>query len=77
MRTEISCGFENKTVTLRKSSFKDRLGIMVETNDRRLPVGIQSFEKIREQGYLYVDNLFETCWQNMKYLLEREVCLRI
>ncbi len=42
---------------------------MVETNDRRLPVGIQSFEEIREQGCLYVDNLFETCWQNMKYLL--------
>ncbi|MGYP004465368999 len=42
---------------------------MVETNDRRLPVGIQSFEEIRKQGYLYVDNLFETCWQNMKYLL--------
>ena len=28
---------------------------MVETNDRRLPVGIQSFEKIRKEGYLYVD----------------------
>ena len=28
---------------------------MVETNDRRLPVGIQSFEKIRKDGYLYVD----------------------
>ena len=28
---------------------------MVETNDRRLPVGIQSFEEIRKQGYLYVD----------------------
>ena len=26
-----------------------------ETNDRRLPAGIQSFEKIREEGYLYVD----------------------
>lgn len=24
-------------------------------NDRRLPVGIQSFEKIRKEGYLYVD----------------------
>ena len=32
-----------------------RLGIMVETNDRILPVGIQSFEKIRKGGYLYVD----------------------
>mgnify|MGYP004655401659 FL=1 len=29
---------------------------MVETNDRRLPVGIQSFEKIRKGGYLYVDS---------------------
>ena len=28
---------------------------MVEINDRRLPVGIQSFEVIREGGYLYVD----------------------
>ena len=28
---------------------------MTEMNDRRLPVGIQSFEKIRKEGYLYVD----------------------
>ena len=28
---------------------------MVETNDRILPVGIQSFEEIRKEGYLYVD----------------------
>ena len=28
---------------------------MVETNDRRLPVGIQSFQKIRKEGFLYVD----------------------
>ena len=28
---------------------------MTEMNDRRLPVGIQSFEKIRKGGYLYVD----------------------
>ena len=28
---------------------------MIETNDRLLPVGIQSFEKIRKEGYLYVD----------------------
>ena len=26
-----------------------------EMNNRRLPVGIQSFEKIRKDGYLYVD----------------------
>ena len=29
--------------------------MMTETNDRRLPVGIQSFEEIRKEGYLYVD----------------------
>ena len=28
---------------------------MVEINDRKLPVGIQSFEEIRKQGCLYVD----------------------
>ena len=28
---------------------------MVETNDRKLPVGIQSFAEIRREGYLYVD----------------------
>ncbi len=28
---------------------------MTATNDRRLPIGIQSFEKIREEKYLYVD----------------------
>ena len=47
---------------MRKSSNKDRLGIMVETNDRRLPVGIQSFEKIRKEGYLYVDKT-DIIWQ--------------
>ena len=35
---------------------------MVETNDRRLPVGIQSFEEIREQGYLYFDKT-DIIWQ--------------
>ena len=30
-------------------------GAMAETRIRRLPVGIQSFEKIRKDGYLYVD----------------------
>ena len=30
-------------------------GAMAETRNRRLPVGIQSFEKIRKDGYLYVD----------------------
>ena len=29
--------------------------MMTEINDRRLPVGIQSFEEIRKEGYLYVD----------------------
>ena len=41
---------------------KQRLGIMVETNDRILPVGIQSFEKIRKEGYLYVDKT-DFIWQ--------------
>ena len=39
-----------------------RLGIMVETNDRILPVGIQSFEEIRKQGCLYVDKT-DIIWQ--------------
>ena len=47
-----------------------RLGIMVEINDRKLPVGIQSFEKIRKDGYLYVDKT-DIIWQlanrNKKY----------
>ena len=41
---------------------KQRLGIMVETNDRKLPVGIQSFEEIRKGGYLYVDKT-DIIWQ--------------
>ena len=41
---------------------KQRLGIMVEINDRKLPVGIQSFEKIRKEGYLYVDKT-DIIWQ--------------
>ena len=39
-----------------------RLRIMVETNDRILPVGIQSFEEIRKGGYLYVDKT-DIIWQ--------------
>ena len=35
---------------------------MTEMNDRRLPVGIQSFEKIRKEGYLYVDKT-DIIWQ--------------
>ena len=35
---------------------------MIETNDRRLPVGIQSFEEIRKNGYLYVDKT-DIIWQ--------------
>ena len=35
---------------------------MVETNDRKLPVGIQSFEEIRTGGYLYVDKT-DIIWQ--------------
>ncbi len=41
---------------------KQRLGIMVETNVRKLPVGIQSFEEIRKGGYLYVDKT-DIIWQ--------------
>lgn len=41
---------------------KQRLEIMIETNDRILPVGIQSFEKIRKEGYLYVDKT-DIIWQ--------------
>ena len=41
---------------------QQRLGIMVEINDRKLPVGIQSFEKIRKDGYLYVDKT-DIIWQ--------------
>ena len=44
---------------------KQRLGIMVETNDRKLPVGIQSFEEIRKGGYLYVDKT-DIIWQLAK-----------
>ena len=43
---------------------------MIETNDRRLPVGIQSFDVIRKEGYLYVDKT-DVIWQlanrNKKY----------
>ena len=35
---------------------------MVEPNNRRLPVGIQSFEEIRKEGYLYVDKT-DIIWQ--------------
>ena len=35
---------------------------MVETNNRRLPVDIQSFEEIRKEGYLYVDKT-DIIWQ--------------
>ena len=35
---------------------------MAEMNNRILPVGIQSFEEIREKGYLYVDKT-DTIWQ--------------
>ena len=35
---------------------------MVETNNGRLPVGIQSFEEIRKEGYLYVDKT-DIIWQ--------------
>ena len=35
---------------------------MAETNNRRFPVGIQSFEEIRKEGYLYVDKT-DIIWQ--------------
>ena len=35
---------------------------MVETNNRRFPVGIQFFEEIRKEGYLYVDKT-DIIWQ--------------
>ena len=35
---------------------------MVETNNRRFPVGIQSFEEIRKEGYLYIDKT-DIIWQ--------------
>ena len=47
-------------VNLQKETKKT--GAMVETNNRRLPVGIQSFEKIRKEGYLYVDKT-DVIWQ--------------
>ena len=49
---------KNSTLALENQ----RLGIMVEINDRRLPVGIQSFEEIRKQGCLYVDKT-DIIWQ--------------
>ena len=43
---------------------------MTEMNNRRLPVGIQSFDVIRKEGYLYVDKT-DIIWQlanrNKKY----------
>ena len=46
------------------ASYPENIGdlIMTEMNDRRLPVGIQSFEKIRKEGYLYVDKT-DIIWQ--------------
>ena len=41
---------------------KQKQGAMAETRNRRLPVGIQSFEEIREGEYLYVDKT-DIVWQ--------------
>ena len=41
---------------------KQKQEAMAETRNRRLPVGIQSFEEIREGGYLYVDKT-DIVWQ--------------
>lgn len=35
---------------------------MAKTNNRILPVGIQSFEEIKKEGYLYVDKT-DIVWQ--------------
>ena len=44
--------------------------IMKEINDRKLPVGIQSFEEIRKDGYLYVDKtdiIWHLAYRGKKY----------
>ena len=55
---------EEKAWGLGKKSYicKQKQGAMAETRNRRLPVGIQSFEEIREDGYLYVDKT-DIVWQ--------------
>ena len=55
---------EEKAWGLGKKSYicKQKQGAMAETRNRRLPVGIQSFEEIREGGYLYVDKT-DIVWQ--------------
>lgn len=44
--------------------------IMANNECRKLPVGIQSFNKIREEGYLYVDKtdmVWKLANQGLKY----------
>ena len=55
---------EEKAWGLGKKSYicKQKQGAMAETRNRRLPVGIQSFEEIREGEYLYVDKT-DIVWQ--------------
>ena len=55
---------EEKAWGLGKKSYicKQKQEAMAETRNRRLPVGIQSFEEIREGGYLYVDKT-DIVWQ--------------
>lgn len=47
-----------KRIEEQLKEYEDSLG---ETNNRILPVGIQSFEKIRKEGLLYVDKT-EIIW---------------
>ena len=49
-----TCMTQKIAVSLR---LKTGIGEIVMANNacRKLPVGIQSFNKIREEGYLYVD----------------------
>ena len=58
---KISCTrqFENKfslrSFALSLHKILKYENMMTETKERKLPAGIQSFEKIRKEGYLYVD----------------------
>ena len=39
---------------------------MANIKRRRLPVGVQSFKKIREEGYVYVDKT-DIVWELANY----------
>lgn len=41
---------------------------------RKLPIGIQSFDKLRTENYLYVDKtefIYQTAYQGVPYFLSR------